>query len=541
VPRPPLAGDIFTAISPDGRSIVYAAAEGSSGPLWIRGLDSLAMHAVPGTEGAGAPFWSPDSRFVGFFAYGKLRTIEIGTSSDYGRPHTLCDAPAGRGGAWNRDGVIIFSPNLEDAIYRVPAAGGQVSPVTMLKRNRRHTAHRWPDFLPDGRHFLYWVRSADEQIQGIYIGSLDGRPDTQDDRRLLATSNNALYSEPGYVLFERDRTLMAQAVDARRLLLLGEPQRIASEVNTRINHASVSVSATGLLAYDTGNATTQLAWFDRTGSRIGLVGDSEGADDPQLSPDERHVAFNRSDPQNGAGDIWLVELRRNTVSRLTTQPSYEWRQIWSPDGTRILFASNRNGPMNLYQIPATGGEDQVLLQSTDRLTPSDWSRDGRVIVYAEVDPKTQEDLWILPLDGDRKPFPFLRTEFNERQGRLSPDGRWMAYTSDESGAAEVYVQGFTGRRASGPKIRISVNGGSNPKWRGDGRELFYIARDQRLTAVDVKTASTFEVGASRTLFEASPDYTFTADGQRFLVSTAVGGNSSLPVTLVVNWTSALIR
>jgi Tol biopolymer transport system component len=300
------------------------------------------------------------------------------------------------------------------------------------------------------------------------------------------------------------------------------------------------VSTTGLLAYHSGNASTQLVWFDRAGSHVGLVPDSEGANDPQLSPDENHVVFFRVD-QNGAGDIWLVELRRGTASRLTTEPSYEWHPIWSPDGREIVFASNRNGPQNLYQMPGGGGPEQLLLQSNRRLIPTDWSRDGHFIVYGEVDPKTQEDLWILPVDGDRKPFPFLRTEFNETQGRLSPDSRWMAYTSDESGTAEVYVQGFTGRGSAGNKIRISANGGSNPKWRGDGSELLYIARDQKLTAVDVRAASTFEVVATRALFEVPLDYTFTADGQRFLLSAAVANSASTPTTLVVNWNSALIR
>jgi eukaryotic-like serine/threonine-protein kinase len=235
VPRPPIPGSNFvTAISPDGRSIVYAVDDDvHPGQLWIRRLGSLAMHPLPATEGATSPFWSPDSRFVGFFADGKLKTIEIGTSSDYGRPHTLCDAPTGRGGAWNRDGVIVFVPNLEDAIYRVPAAGGRVSPVTTLNRDRQETSHRWPDFLPDGRHFLYWVRSADEQNQGIYIGSLDARSESQHDQRLLGTPNNALYAAPGYLLFERDRMLMAQAFDPGRLQLLGEPQRIADDVAAR--------------------------------------------------------------------------------------------------------------------------------------------------------------------------------------------------------------------------------------------------------------------------------------------------------------------
>jgi Tol biopolymer transport system component len=544
VPRPPIAErNVATAISPDGRSIVFAAgADVYSGQLWIRRLDSVAMRALPGTEGATAPFWSPDSRFVGFFASGKLKTMKIGTSSEYERPNTLCDAPEGRGGAWSRDGVIVFSPNLEEAIYRVPAAGGQASPVTTLKRERQQTSHRWPDFLPDGRHFLYWVRSADEQNQGVYVGSLDARPESQEDRRLLGTPSNALYAAPGYLLFERDRTLMAQTFDARGLQLLGEPLVIASEISSpQINQMSLSVSATGLLAYDSGDATRQLVWFNRAGSRVGLVGGSENAEEPQLSPDENHVVFYRLDPQNRAGDIWLVELRRGTASRLTTQPSYEWRPTWSPDGRRIVFASNRTGSMNLYQRSLSGGADQVLLQSSNRLSPTDWSRDGRLIVYGELDPKTQEDLWVLPLDGDRKPFPFLRTEFNEIQGRLSPDSQWVAYTSDESGAPEVYVQGFTGREASGYKVRVSVSGGSEPKWRRDGRELFYIARDGKLIAVEVKAAATFEVGATRTLFEVSLGYTFTADGQRFLVSTAVGDHSSAAITLVVNWTSALTR
>jgi len=544
IPRPEkVSASVATAISPDGRFVAFAD-ESAGGMLWIRPLDSLIARALPGTDDARHPFWSPDGRFIGFFAAGKLKKIDV-SRSEAGPPQTLGDAPGGRGGTWSRNDVILFSPNLEDAIYRVSAAGGSVTPVTMLDRSRRQTSHRWPDFLPDGRHFLYWVRSAGQETQGIYVGSLDDAPESQVQTRLLSSATNALYAAPGYLLFAQEAMLMARAFDASRLQFTGEPARLVSELGSASNNrVDFTVSANGLLAYESGDVDRQLVWFDRAGAQVGSVDGSSDYQNPQLSPDGKRVAIVRLDPQNAAGDIWVLELSRGTASRLTTDPSFDWTPLWSPDGQRLVFASNRKGAMSLYERPSSPGPDQVLLDTGNRMTPTDWSRDGRFVVYAQVDPKTKEDLWALPLDRDRKPFPILRTDFNETDGRLSPDGRWMAYTSDESGTAEVYVQRFTGGEdATASRIRVSTSGGSNPRWRRDGRELFYINGARKLVSVAVRSTSTFEVDASQALFDVSRTidpsqvYTATPDGQRFLVGAPPQVRS--PIIVMVNWLEEL--
>jgi eukaryotic-like serine/threonine-protein kinase len=554
LPPEKLASDYTAAISPDGRLLTLAEAQGGKNNLlWVRPLDSFAAQGIPGTEGAYFPFWSPDSRFIGFFARGKLKKIEVGISSGYGSPQTLGDAPDGRGGAWNRDGVIVFSPNLEEGLYRVSAAGGPVTAVTALDRSRQETSHRWPYFLPDGRHFLYWVRSSGEDGQGIYVGALDAGLNSQLKKRLLSTATNAAYAAApaasGYLLFEQERMLMAQPFHPDQLQLTGEAVRLANEIRLDgNNHVGFSASATGLLAYRGGDSVTQLVRFDRTGKRLESIPRSEGGATPRLSPDGKLVAFMRLDLQSQAGDIWLLELSRGISSRLTSDPAYDWRPVWSPDGSRMVFASNRRGPMNLYQRLVAGGRDELLLASNNPLIPTDWSSDGRFVIYEQREPKTRLDLWVLPVEGDRKPFPFLQTEFDESEGRLSPDGRWMAYTSNESGTEEVYVQRFGGvagtlASTAAGKSRISTNGGSNPTWRRDGKELLYIARDLKLMAVEVKGSSTFEPGIPKELFKTragNPGYAVTPDGQHFLVP-VIAEDAASPFTLFVNWTTGLKR
>jgi Tol biopolymer transport system component len=540
------------AVSPDGRRVVLRGLSEGKVFLWMRPLDSLTAQPLPGTEEALYPFWSPDSRFVGFFAGGKLKKIEAAG----GPVQTLCDAADGRGATWNADGVIVFSPGDGQPLFKVSAAGGAPAPLTALEQSRGELSHFHPHFLPDGRHFLYLVISSRQEHTGIRAGSLDSR----ESKPLVNTDVNAAYAPPGYLLFLRDRTLMAQSFDADRLEITGEPSP-ATEVwvaegvdrlGGGSRYALFSVSGTGVLVYRSGTSeSSQLSWFDRAGQQLGTVG-PVGANYsvPWLSPDERRVAFSASAPQGGSGDIWFIELARGTLTRFTFDPAPDLSPLWSPDGGRILFTSERDGTPNLYQKAASGaGAEEVLVKSDYRKIPNDWSADGNFILYQELNPKTVFDLWVFPLAGEQRAFPFLQTQFDERQGRFSPDGKWIAYASNESGTWQVYVQSFP---ASGGKWQVSTAGGSQPQWRKDGREIFYLSADRKLMAVEVKAnGSTFEVGEPRMLFELriqsvglpGPRNFFAAagDGQRFLVNSLSGDQTARPTTVVLNWTADLKR
>ena len=529
------------AVSPDGHYVAFAATTSDRKThLWLRPLDSLAAQKLAGTEEAGLPFWSPDSRFIGFFAQGKLKKIDI-----YGGPpQTLCDAPAGNGGTWNREGLIVFAPNREGALARVSATGGIPAAATALERRRQETGHAWPQFLPDGRRFLYLALSGQRENRGLYVGSLG----SEEPRLVLKTEVRAAYTPPGYLLFLQQGTLMAQRFNPDRFQLAGEPVAVAEGVayNSFNGRNTFNVSENGVLVYRTGRPgglpTSELVWFDRGGKRIGSVEGPGLYLRPALSPDGRRIALERLDPRTGAFDIWLVDPARSSVLRLTFGSSNQTHPVWSPDGSRIVFTSDRDGTSNLYQKNSSGaGSEELLLQSDTAKYVMDWSPDGRFIAYEGQDPKTGTDLWVLPLFGDRKPVPFLQTGFNEGQGQFSPDGRWMAYVSDESGRREVYVQTFP---ASGGKWQISDAGGAYPRWRRDGKELFYVTAGQELMAVAVQSDSTFQAGGPHALFEPrffQPviPYTVSDDGQRFLVNTPLEEDNSSPVIVVVDWTAEL--
>ena len=535
-------------ISPDGLRLVFRAtgADGKS-LLWTRALDSLTAQPLPGTEEGSAPFWSPDSRFIGFFVTGgKLKKIEVSG----GPAQTLADIQSAAGGTWNRDGVIVFARSYADRLYRVSAAGGAPTPVTTLDESRKESGHLSPYFLPDGRHFLYFVRSAQRENTGIYVGALDSKA----TKFLVNTDASPAYAPPGFLFFLRERTLMAQPFDVSRLQVTGEPFPIAEQVgfNPGIGRAFFSVSETGVLVFLSNISTnTQLAWFDRGGKQLAQVGTLAQQNYPRLSPDEKRLAVSRVDVQAGSADIWLIDLaRNNTPSRFTFDPANDTFPIWSPDGSRIVFASNRDGIANLYQrLSSSAGNDEALFKLSEPKIPNDWSPDGRFILYQALSAKTGPDLWVLPLFGDQKPTPFVQTEFNESQGRFSPDGRWVAYASNFSGTFEVYVQNFP---SSGGKWQISTNGGAQPQWRRDGKELFYLAPDRKLMAVEVNGAgATFVAGVPKPLFEAHVSavfpgppgsyYAVTGDGQRFLVNTLVVESAPGPFTGVMTWTADLKR
>jgi len=538
------------AISPDGRTLVVAAEVNGKRQLWLRAMDALQAQPMPFTEEATYPFWSPDSRYIGFFAEGKLKKV----AASGGPAQSLCDAPDGRGGSWNRDDVIVFSPNNFDGrIQQVAAAGGVSSDVTKTSfGDRRH-----PVFLPDGRHFLDMARRGTDQSYGVYVSTLDGK----ENRRILADLSSAVFAPParsdrtGHILFVRENTLMALPFNAASAQVSGEVFPVAEGVSLTSNNTYLpaAVSDNGVLLYETGGAaggTNQIGWYDRTGKSLGPVGMPGAVFDPAISPDEKSIMFRRNSPTHF--DLWVRDLSRGTETRFTSDVSFNIAPVWSPKGDRIVFASLRKSPYNLYKKAASGSaQDELLLPNTVADFPEQWSRDGRFIVYAEADPKNKYDLWVLPTgDGtaDRKAMPFLRTEFDELLGQLSPDSHWMAFTSDRSGQREVYVRPFP---PSDGEWTISIAGGQAPRWRGDGKELYFEAADGKMMAVPVKAVAgpkpSFEAGTPAALFDAHMatnvnsglfEYDVTADGKRFLICTTIGsGAASPPLTVVTNWSA----
>ena len=528
------------AISPDGRRLVFVAsgADGTS-VLWVRPLDSLTARPLAGTDEARGPFWSPDGRYIGFFARGKLKTIDVAG----GPAQTLADASSlSTGGTWNREGVIVFGPGLSSPLFRVPAGGGTATPVTSLDQPRHADFHENPFFLPDGRHFLFLaVNLAQTDDQGVYVGSLDSK----DVKPLLRGNSTVAYSPPGYLLFMRESTLMAQPFDVARLSTTGDAVPVAERVARFLNIGGFAVSESGTLVYRPATALqTQLVWVDRTGRPIGIAAPPAAYLDVALAPDDKRVVFSRFGPTGGM-DVWLMDLQRRITSRFTFQPPVNNVPVWSPDGRTVAFASARNGGLDIYQRPSNAsGPDEPLLKlnAPPIVFPSDWSSDGRFLAYYRGDPKTQLDIWVLPLVEERKPFPFLHAEFNESQAQFSPDGRWMAYQSDESGSPQIYVQSFPTLTG---KWQISASGGSQPRWRRDGKELFYLAPDRKLMAVMVKPGAIFEAEGPRALFETAlpvaelrQTYAVSADGQRFLMNAPLDAGSP-PMTIVLNWTAGL--
>ena len=536
-----------TAVSPDGRYLVLGAARNSGIPsLWLRPLDSLAARQLPGTEGANLPFWSPDSKSIAFFAGGKLKRIDLVG----GAPLVLCDATeainASVGGTWNRDGVILFGGT--DGLRRVSASGGNPVMVTKADHSRQEAGFGYPQFLPDGKHFIYFIESGNANTQGVYSGSLD-RP--QEHVQVLRTDAKALYTEPnsgrsGYLLWLREQTLLAQRFDAGSLRLEGDPAPVADGVAVNnLRRAAFWTSDAGLLVYRTGGiGRRKLVWMNRDGKGIEQAGQPDFYGSMQLSPDAKRVAFGRVDPTGALENIWLLEFARSATSRLTFSQHQDSIPLWSPDGRQIAFQSNRNGVFQIYRKDSGGGgQEEQLTEGPMSKYPSDWSRDGKYLLYGQVDSTTGADLWALPLDGPRKPVLVLQTPFTEVRARFSPDGKWIAYESNESGRSEIYVRAFP---SSTGQWQISNQGGNSARWRGDGKELFYLSPDGKMMAVGVRTsAASVEVDPPRELFNASLtglyfSYDITSDGRRFLLvepPEAQGGIA--PLTVTVNWQAGL--
>jgi Tol biopolymer transport system component len=537
-------------ISPDGTRLAFGAT-GSDGKqlLWVRALQAATSLPLPGTEGATYPFWSADSRFIGFFAEGKLKKIEAAGGPAQG----LCDAPDGRGGTWSREDTIIFAPTYNGPLYKVSAAGGTPVQVTELDSSLHENTHRWPQALPDGRHFLYFARSLQAEVSSTYVGSLDGK-----GRKLLFRSwSNVVYATAGYLLFVRDANLMAQPFDPKDLSVRGDAVPVANGVleNLPYSRAIVSVSDNGILAYGTlGNMAepSRLRWLDRAGKQIGTVGDPATYSAPRLSPDGKRLAVAVGDPARATTDIWIYDLVGGDKTRLTFDPSINSQPVWSPDGSHIAFYSNRkNSFPQLYQKASNGaGNEESLLDSRMQDRPDDWSPDGKFIVF---EPNTSVNaLWLLPLSSDRKPTVFLGGESGTypTEARFSPDGKWLAYVEYGSGKREVYVTPFPGKTG---KWQVSAAGGRYPRWRGDGKELFFLAQnDTTLMAVDVDlSGSAPRISTPKELFGVrlvyspmSPEwgaYDVAADGKRFLVDSMDQAPIAEPINLVLNWDAELMK
>jgi eukaryotic-like serine/threonine-protein kinase len=532
------ANNLNYAVSPDGRRLVFVA----SGALWVRELVSPEAMHLADAPGAVHIFWSPDNRRVGFFEDGKLKTIEAEKGA---RPQVLADAPVPRGGSWNRDGTIIFVPRSQGSIFRIPASGGTAVEVTALDSSRQDNALYWPSFLPDGRHFLYLATSRRPENRGIYVGSLDSHETT----RVSGVFERARYASPGFLLFGRDGTLVAQPFDTSVFQVHGEPLPLTRNVRYQKSTGIVffSVSEAGVLLYRGGGNVdnVQLTWLDRTGTEAGLIGAPGPYANYRLSPDARRLALDREGPEDGTRNIWLMDLSRSTPTRFTFDPDGAGGAVWSPDGSRILFTSQRSGRREIY-VKASDGSGSEDLVSSEELFGASWSPDGKFILAEARDPKTGTDLEVMPASGKQKPISFLKTPFSEGQARFSPDGKWIAYVSDESGTPEVYVRPFP---LSGSKSQISTKGGHWPRWRRDGKELFYISADKKIMAVSVEVTPTFTAGIPKALFQSLglpvgtiglvDPFEVSPDGQRFLLTPQSQADIAEPLTVVINWPSLL--
>jgi len=526
------------AISPDGLKVIFPARLQGQSQLWLRDLDSPEARPLPGTERATSPFWSPDSRSIGFFSADtrQLKRMDIAEGS----VRILASTPAPGGGDWGKDGTIIFSANPGNPLFRLSAEGELVA-VTQFESPQQRV-QSFPQFLPDGRHFLFFVTGSPE-ARGVYFGQLDGLK----TRRLFDADGPAVYAAAGHLLFMRDGKVLAQGFDPDRLELKGDPFPIADHV---ARGTILSASAAGPIAYRMASADSgqrQLVWVNRAGQETEkVVYPDTAAPGPSLSRDGHRVAVFRM--ADGNMDIWSYETGRRTWDRVTVDSGDDIYPLWSSDGNRMVFGSNRNGGrMNLYwKLRGTPpGSEELLLSTSQPKFPMDWSPDGRLVLYDSLDPKRGFDIWALPLDGDRKPFAAVQTDFSERLAQFSPDGRWIAYQSDKTGRFEIYVEPFPG---PGGDSRVSVDGGAQVRWNPNGKELFYVAPDDRLMAVPIHFASngkTVEVGTPLGLFTTNvgigapntnrQQYMVAPDGQSFVMNSVLGEATSSPITVILNW------
>ncbi len=537
----------LTRISPDGTHFSFTIVSDVQAGIWIRPLDELAARPLPGTEGARAHFWSPDSRSIGFFARGKLRKISLSG----GPPQDICDAPGAgpfQSGAWGGGGSILFhvaeAPGHQEGLFRVSEAGGEPTRVTVVDESEKELVASWPVFLPDGRHFVFpaarWKEDGGLEPGGTYVASLE----SSKAHKLLDATSYAVYEPAGYLLYIQGGTLFARPFDSDALRFRGEPLRIADQLTlwAGIGAPFFAVSENGVLVFETHGEQSRLAWKGREGAEIGQAGPPADYGAIRISPEGRRIAAMIANPQTGLNDIGIIDITRNVTTRFTPEDSDAYYPVWSPDGSRMVYCRPEKGPPFLHEKPLAGGEEEELLPPSGTMQcPTDWSADGRFILYQDRVTATNWDIWILPLDGNRRPIPFQATRHEEKDATFSPDVRWVAYASDETGRPEIYVQPFQG---PGERQRVSRAGGTLPRWGRDGKGLFYLGAAGQLMAVPVALGPNLALGAPAAQFTgAAPgglvtEYDVSPDGERFLVNVTIPGAGAAP-TVLLNWTTRL--
>lgn len=542
------------AFSPDGKHLAFTATDGHGiRTLWVRPLDASTARQLTGTEDAQFPFWSPDSKFIGFFAAKKLKKIEAAG----GQPEILTDVSTDpRGGCWGKDGTILFTPSINTPLFAISSNGGEARPVTTLDQSRSQTSHRWPSFLPDGRYFIYFARGTQKDVEGIFVNSVNSdQPKFLFPSRLQATYVPAVGSQKvGFILSIRDGALIAIPFDPTRAEIVGEGKTVVGKVLNNAGEsgatalASVSSSSNGHVAFLSGeNQTTQLRLVDRTGKILGVFGQPAIYHDFLLSPDRSKIAIARED--EGTQDIWMIDVTSGASTRMTFDPAPDVFPVWSIKGDKIIFASGRTGTNSILQRPASGtGDDEMLLPTNGKnVYTLDVSPDGKYILYQIEDGVNNSvDMWLLPTSGDRTPIAYMQTAASESGGRFSPDGKWLAYVSDESGRPEIYVRSFSG---SSGKWQVTTEGGIQPMWRNDGKELYYVDADRNLVAVKIDASKAIPFGEHNSLFKISYPtnspwrarnrYVPMENGQKFLVSDAADAANRMPMTLILNWQSGV--
>jgi serine/threonine protein kinase len=530
------------AVSPNGHTVALAGHPESdrNNSIWLYEPGAPDATRLANTDGASFPFWSPDGQSLGFFADGKMKRLTLSGAT----VQTLCDAPSGRGGTWSKDGVILFTPigTLGAGLYKISAGGGTPTQVTVPDKNLAEDSNRWPMFLPDGIHYLYSAinLSGRRDLYSIYVGSLN----SNEKRLVMRAKGNAAYAAPGYLLFYRDQTLFAQHFDSKKFEPSGDAVPLLTDVQffPRISEAVFSANTTGLLvAQRNGDSgASQVLWFDRKGEQIGIALNPGIYGNVMLSPNGKSVGSDTTDPVSQNTDVWTYDLENRTAKRLTFDLALDSLPVWSPDGNRIIFASNRELKFDLYLKDANGAqEEKIIPQDGPDRFPTDWSRDGKYVLYMRG-----QDVWYLTM-SDLRATQFLKASASVKSAGFSPDGKWIAYSSNESGRWEIYVTSFPDAHG---KWQVSNAGGNQARWRTDGKELFYLSADSKIMAVPVKTGSNFDAGTPTALFQANPremfatselfSYGVSNDGQKFLINTQLKTEMS-PMSVILNWSAKL--
>jgi len=540
----------MSSVSPDGRYLTFSAV-GPEGKrmLWLRPLDALHATLIQGSEGASSPFWSPDSQSIAFFGGRFLMKVRI----TGGTPEIICQAEAEPGGgSWNRDGIIVFAPSLSDGFYRVAASGGKPQQWLKLDESKSERADLWPQFLPDGKHFVFYQQTDLAETSGVYVGSIE-RPEYY---RLFTSQTNAVYSaalpdspKDGYLLYINERNLMAQQFNTSRLQIAQSPITLANEIGAvnSLALAPISVSTTGVLVYQgVGQPTRQLVWMDRAGKQMATAGEPGTWGPPRISPDGNRAIVAKTGPDGEIAHLWLLAIN-GSAQQITDGPIHEGSPVWSPDGSRIAYFARQPDGYDIFaRAPKAGARPELLFKNATRKFPSDWSHDGKYILYSLDTEATRLDVWGLSV-ADRRAAPILDTVHAEAFATTSPNGKWVAYQSDQSGRDEVYVQALDGL-SNGTKRRWLVSkGGGLPRWRFDSGELFYMTLDGRMMSVSVHLASQdgIEAGPPEMLFQTRPIpkswnlYDVTPDGQHFLVNIPLEWTGAAPITVLTNWTEKL--